>query len=281
MPTLKDWAARLALCAMASVSGVDASAGADVGDLLLRDGFETREASALVLDAMNRTSVIRSTAAEHWAMHLQLPASLGVLGLPDPYPAGPALATLQSGVLLLNFEGDLAGETLAFAAWQQADALRWGCGYAPSPLDATLLSGTSSPQNTTLPDAVLPDACRSAPSASSQVLDVLIGMASPRVAINEFWFSDGVLPASLGAAGFADPLPIAQARVQLVDGVLVATFAGELVGQRIGVAPWAQAGTMQWVCGHAAPPAGATALASGTATAQTTVAPALLPEECL
>lgn len=281
MPTLKDWTARLALCAVATVSGVDASAGADVGDLMLRDGFETREPSALVLDAVTRTSVIRSAAAAHWAVHLQLPASLAVLGLPDPYPAGPASATLQSGVLLLNFEGDLAGERLAFAAWLQADTLRWGCGYAPPPLDATLVSGSNSAQNTSLPDAILPNACKSAPSASSQVLDVLIGMVVPRVAITEFWMANDVMPASLGAVGLSEPLPIAQARVQMVDGVLVATFAGDLAGQRIGVAPWASAGTMQWVCGHATPPAGATALASGTATAQTTVAPALLPEACL
>ncbi len=280
MSTPKDWTTRLALCAAISASPIDASAGAEAGDLLLRAGFETREPGEMVQDAIDRTAFIRAVAAEHWATHAQWPASLAVLGLPDPYPAGPASATWPSGLLMLNFEGDLAGETLAFAAWQQASALRWGCGLAPPPIDATLLSGAASPPNTTLPDAVLPDTCRSAPSATSQVLDVAVGLVSARVAINEFWLSHGVLPASLGAAGFADPLPIAQARAQLVDGVLVATFVGDLSGQRIGFAPWALGGTMQWVCGHASPPPGATALASGTATAQTTVAPALLPEGC-
>ncbi len=280
MSTPNDWTARLALCAAISVSPIYASAGAEAGDLLLRAGFETREPGEMVQDAIDRTAWIRVVAAEYWATQTQWPASLTVLGLPDPYAAGPASATWQSGLLMLNFEGDLAGETLAFAGWLQADRLRWGCGHAPPPIDAALLSGAASPPHTTLPDAILPDACRSAPSATTQVLDVILGMASPRLAITEFWLSNGVLPASLGAAGLTDPLPIAQARAQLVDGVLVATFVGDLSGQRIGFAPWALGGTVQWVCGHASPPLGATALASGTATAQTTVAPALLPEGC-
>ena len=62
--------------------------------------------------------------------------------------------------------------------------------------------------------------------------------------------------------------------------MLVATFVGDLDGERLGMAPWDLEGTLYWVCGYAVPPAGATALASGTARAQTTLDVTLLPEGC-
>lgn len=245
-----------------------------------RDGFEDRAPLALAIDAVRDSGIVRMAAGEYWAMHLQLAPSLGVLGLDDPYPAGPAQATLQSGLLVLDFGETLAGESLAFAPWLQAGALRWVCGRAPAPVDATVLSDSSSATRTSLPDAWLPDSCRSDPPLALQVEDALVAMAGARLAITEVWIGDGTLPASLAEVGMQDPLPAARARLQLDAGVLVATFVDALEGERLGLAPWVLDGSLHWVCGHAEPPAGATALAAGTATAQTTLDDALLPIGC-
>lgn len=276
----EDWTPRMALCAIAAVTCADSLAVAGVGSLLHRDGFETPEPQELVLDAVNRSSGIRVAAAEYWNANLQLPPSLDELGFDDPYLAGTALATLQSGVLTLSFEGVLAGESLAFAAWLQAGSLRWVCAYALTPVDANLQSGSTSAAQTTLPEALLPEACRSDPSLESQIQDVLRGMASARAVITESWMGGGTLPVTLADAGMQDPLPVAQARLQIVDGVLVANFVGDLDGKRLGVAPWEVNDTMVWVCGHAEAPPGATALASSTASKQTTIDLTLLPAWC-
>lgn len=280
MPTLKVWTAKLVFCASTTIACTDGRAAAGAEQPIHSDGFETREPQALVIDAVNRVSAIRIAAAEYWYVNLQLPASLAVLGFDDPFSAGPASATLESGVLMLNFDGDLAGESLAFAAWLQGGALRWVCGHAPTPVDATLQSSSTSAAQTSLSEALLPEACRSDPSLATQVLDVLLGMTAARTAITEFWMVGDVLPATLAETGLPDPLPVAQARLQLDTGVLVASFVGDLDGESLGVAPWELNGTMQWVCGYADAPSGAIALASSTASDHTTIDPTLLPEWC-
>ena len=245
-----------------------------------RDGFEHREPLALVDDAVRYSGFVRMAASEYWYTHLQLAPSVGALGLDDPYPAGPAQATVQSGLLVLDFGASLAGESIAFAAWLQASELRWVCGRAPAPVDAVVLSGASSAARTSLPEHWLPDACRSDPPLALQVQDALVATSMARLAITEAWLSNGTLPTSLADLGLADPLPAARARLHLDAGVLVATFVEDVDGERLGLAPWELAGSLHWVCGHAQPPAGATALATGTATAQTTLDGALLPVVC-
>lgn len=264
---------------MATVTCADVLAAVGVEEVMHRDGFEAREPQALVLDAVNRISGIRLAVAEYWGANLQLPASLDVLGLVDPYPAGPALATLESGVLMLNFEGDLAGESLAFAAWVQADELRWVCGNASAPLESTLLSGSSSSAHTTLSDAVLPDACRSAPSPATLVDEAWLATSKARTVVAEHWMSNAP-PADLAEVGLDDPLPVAQARLQLVDGLLVATFVNPLAGETLAIAPWLQAGVLRWVCGHAPAPIDATLQSGATSAAQTSLPEASLPETC-
>lgn len=280
MLTARVWIASWVLCAMSATAIASAVAVADAETPVLRDGFEHRAPEILIQDAVDRSSAIRAAIAEYWAIHSELPASLAVLGYADPFPAGPALVTWQSGVLRLTFEGDLAGETLAFATWLQAGVLRWSCGRAPAPIDATLVSGSGSSMFTSVTDSLLPDACRIAPPPALLVLDVALGTSMARTPITESWASTGTLPSSLAQLGLPETLPIAQARVQFVDGVLVAVFAGDLDGQRIALAPWALGGAMQWICGHALPPPGATALGTGTASANTTLDPALLPDWC-
>jgi hypothetical protein len=224
MPTKNAWAVQLALCAVASVIFVDGTAAAGDEMLVYRNGFEPPEPQAAVLDAVIRSSVIRLFATEHWYSHLELPDSLGTLGLDDPYPSGSALATLESGVLILDFNGDLAGESLAFAPWLQADMLHWVCGNALPPLDATLLSDSNSSAHTSLLDAVLPDSCRSDPSPKTLALEAWLATSAARLAVAEHWTSMGSPPATLADAGLDDPLPVARARLTLDDGLLVATF---------------------------------------------------------
>ena len=208
------------------------------------------------------------------------PATLSEVGLDDLLPVGQARLELDDGLLVATFVDSLAGETLAIAPWLQAGALRWVCGHAPAPVEATLQSGSTSAGQTSLSEAWLPEACRSNPSLATQVQDALHGMAPARLAISEFWASGGALPATLAEAGLHDPPPVARAWLQFDGGVLVATFVGELDGERLGVAPWERDGTLHWVCGHAEAPPGATALASSTASAQTTLDVTLLPEGC-
>jgi hypothetical protein len=66
----------------------------------------------------------------------------------------------------------------------------------------------------------------------------------------------------------------------LDDGVLVATFTGDLESQRVGIAPWQQGNALIWVCGHATPPPDAEQLSNGTASDKTTLDAALLPAHC-
>lgn len=278
MRPLKVRTSHLALCALAVAMCVHGSPAAGV-ELVHRDGFEPLEPQALVLEAVNRSSGIRSSAVEYWYSTLQLPASLGVLAFEDPYPAGPALATLRSGNLLLNFDGDLAGKSLAFALWLQADALRWVCGYAPPPLDAALLSGSGSSANTNLRDAVLPDACRQSPSPMTLIDEAWLATETARLAVAEYWASVGP-PASLADVGLDDPLPVARARLALDDGLLVATFVDPLAGETLAIAPWLQAGALCWVCGHAPPPVDATLLSGTASPARTSLPEAWLPEAC-
>jgi hypothetical protein len=162
----------------------------------------------------------------------------------------------------------------------QANQLRWVCGHAPPPVDAIRQSGTTSAAQTSLPEGFLPEACRSDPSSATQVLDALLGTSHVRLSITEFWATAGTLPASLAEAGLHDPLPVARARLHLHEGVLVAVFVGNLDGERLGLAPWERDGMLHWVCGHAEPPPGAVPLGSSTASAQTTLDIAMLPQAC-
>ncbi len=287
MPTLKVWTATVAFCILATTGCVHGQSAAGVEEPayrdeepMYRDGFETPDPQALVLDAVNRVSGIRIAAAESWELHRQLPASLAPLGVADPYPAGSAWATLESGVLMLRFEGELAGETLAFAAWDQADEPRWTCGNAPPPLDATLVSSSNAPGHTSLPDTLLPDACRSAPSATVLVDEAWIATAQARTTVEHYWSTVGGPPADLAEVGLDDPLPVARAWLQLDDGVLVATFVDPLAGETLAMSMWSQAGPRGWVCGHAPVPVDATLQSGSTSVAQTSLPEALLPERC-
>lgn len=279
MPTLTLRTLRLVTCVTATVTCADGLAAPGVEAFVHRDGFEARDLPALVADAVDRTGAIRVSATEYWYSTLQLPSALTVLGFDDPYPAGPASATLQSGLLVLDFDGDLAGESLGFAAWLQADALRWVCGNAPPPLDSTLLSAAPASTHTSLPDAVLPDACRSEPSPPTLVQEAWSATAGPRTAVTEYWMSVAP-PATLAEVGLDDPLPVARARLQLDDGLLVATFVDPLGGETLAFAPWLQAGSLRWVCGHAPPPVDATLQSGATSAARTSLPEAVLPPAC-
>lgn len=278
MPPLTLRTVRIAVAA-AVVACNAASAAPDVEGRVHRDGFEPIDPAALVLDAVDRSEAIRIAATEHWYSTAQFPVELPVLGFANPFPAGPARATLQAGVLLLEFDGALAGEQLAFSAWLQADAMHWVCGRAPPPLDATLMSAAPSTTHTTLPDALLPDACRSTPSPATLAKDAWDASANARISVAEHWLSVAP-PATLAEVGLADPLPIARARLALDDGLLVATFADPLDGETLAIEPWLQAGSLRWVCGHAPPPVDATLQSGDTAAARTTLTHDVLPQAC-
>lgn len=250
---------------------------APVTETVLGDGFEAMDASALVRDAVDHSGAIRVAASEHWYSTQQLPDSLTVLGFDDPAPAGSALATLPNGVLMLDFSGALAGESLSHAAWWQAGTLHWVCGHAPPPLFATLLSGAA--DFTSLPDSVLPDVCRSQPSPATLIEAAWLATANARAAVSEYWTAVGP-PATLAEAGLEDPLPVARAQLELEDGLLVATFVAPLAGETFAIAPWLQAGSIRWVCGHAPPPVDATLQAAATSAARTSLAESLLPHAC-
>lgn len=281
MPAQKVRTFRRAPCALAAALFMPVLAAQDIDLTMHRDGFEALDAPALVRDAVERSHVLRLGIGEYWYSTLALPPSLAAIGADDPYPAGPALASLESGALVLDFGGDLTGETLGFAAWEQAGALRWACGNAPTPIDATLLSGTNASALTSLPDAVLPDVCRSDVPPAVQIHEAINASANPRLAVVEHYVMHGALPMTLAETGLADPYPAGRVRMQLVDGVLVIGFVGgELDAERLAFAPWLQADVVRWVCGQATPPPDATPLATGTASAQTTLDPALLPANC-
>lgn len=278
MSTLKDWSARLMVCAVVAVMCSAAPVTAGIEPLLHRDGFEPPDPQALVLDAANASGGIRVAATEYWYSHLELPASVGVLGFDDPQPVATALATLDSGVLVLDFEGNLAGSSLAFAPWLQSGTLHWVCGHAPPPLDATLLSGSTSSAHTTLPDSLLPDGC-STPSPTTLVEETWLASSPARGAVSAHWMTVGP-PASLAEVGLDDPLPVGQARLQLDDGLLVATFVDPLVDETLAIALWEQAGALRWVCGYAPAPVDATLLSGATSATRTSLPEAWLPEPC-
>lgn len=255
-------------------------AAAQVPDAFVhRDGFEPIGADTVVRNAVDQSQGIRVAIGEHWYSTQQLPASLTALGFNDPSPAGTALATLPSGVLILDFSGELAGESLGFAAWNQAGQFRWTCGNAPPPLDATLLSSAIANIFTTFDDSVLPDHCRTDPLPATLVHEAWLASASARNAVTEHWYSDG-MPDTLAEIGLLDPTPIARARLHLDDGLLVATFVAPLEGETLAVAPWLQGGMLRWVCGHAPAPLDATPLSGDTSASRTSLDASLLPQDC-
>jgi len=270
---------RLACCTFAIAGCSIASAAAFDDEPLYRDGFEYHDPQSLVLDAFNRSSTIRIVAREIWGQNGQLPASLTQMGYVDPSRVGSAWATLQSGVLKLDFTDELAGESLAFAAWLQAGVFHWSCGHAMPPLESTLVSGSGSSAQTTLSDAMLPDPCRSVPSAAALVDDAWNATNRARSRVAEYWNTSGQ-PADLAEVGLVDPLPVARAHLQLDDGVLVATFVDQIAGETLAIAPWSQAGVLRWVCAHAPIPVDATLLSTATSVAQTSLPEAVLPEAC-
>ncbi len=209
-----------------------------------------------------------------------MPADLAEVGLADPLPVARAWLHLDNGALIATFVDPIASQTLAVAPWLQAGVFRWVCGHAPIPVDAVLQSSATSAAQTSVPEAWLPEACRSNPSTQRLISDVMYGMSAARTGIYETYMLQGVVPATLAELGLPDPQPIAQARLQIVGGVLVATFAGALEGKSFALAPWALNGDMVWVCGHRTPPAGATPIASSSASEHTTLDTTLLPEGC-
>lgn len=278
MPSTTFRTLRLAFCVAAGLctNGVSARG---IEPHVHGDSFEALTPSALVSEAVERSAAIRLAAPEHWYSTAIWPDTLAVLGFDDPYPAGSALATLQGGTLALDFGGTLDGESLGFAAWLQSDVPRWTCGHAPPPLDAALLSAATSASLTTLPDAVLPDACRSAPSPDTLIREAWLASEFARSAVASHWMSDEP-PTSLAEVGLDDPLPIARARLQLDDGLLVATFVEPLGGETLAIAPWLQAGSLRWVCGHAPAPVDATLQSGDSSAARTSLPEAQLPAAC-
>jgi Pilin (bacterial filament) len=245
------------------------------------DGFEPRSAAFLVEQAVHGGEGLFNPILEYRYSHGQMPASLTDLGLTEPHRVGTAHASLVNGVLLLSFADGLSGQTLGISLWNQAGAMRFVCGFAPIPLDASLESGATSISQTSLAESLLPESCRSDPSAAFQALEVLRGMSEPRIGITEYFQSEGNIPASLTAAGYPnDPWPIRQARVRLEHGLLIASFSGVLEGQTVALAPWQQSGSVSWFCGHGVAPQGATPLATQSASANTSIDPGAMPLEC-
>lgn len=252
---------------------------AAAADEIHRSGFEPLTTVEAVAMADDRSAALRLAIVEWYASTGVVP-SLAQLGFADPQPVGPASATWGEAMLRLQFAVPLDGEQLAYAVWDQAGQWRWTCGHAPAPLDATLLSAEASSWQTTLADAVLPDACRSVPSAATTVREAWWASAPVLLGVLEYGISNGAYPDALADAGWPDPTPVARARLRLASGLLVATFDSPLAGETLAFAPWTQAGQPVWVCGHAPPPLDGVPASAATATAATSLDESDLPEPC-
>lgn len=262
---------------LAAVAGLLPAGGTDA---IHRSGFEPLASAEAIALAHERSAPLRLAIVESWATTGVVPATLAQLGFANPQPVGTASAAWGDVVLHLHLDAPLDGETLAYAAWRQADYWRWSCGHAPPPLEAALLSNADATSRTTLPDAVLPDACRSAPTNATLVHEAWVASAPVLLGVLEHAISNGSFPGTLADAGLADPSPAGRARLRLMDGVLVATFDAPLAGETLAFAPWTLVEEPIWVCGHAAPPPGAVPQAAATATANTSFDDADLPAPC-
>jgi hypothetical protein len=123
------------------------------------DGFESPTPLERVIEALNAVAFIRLWFSEHWYSFGAVPENMGDLGLDDPYPVGSAWATIDDGLIVITFDGNLDGQTLALAPWELFEQLNWSCGYAEPPKGAVLLSGTSSAARTTIDPLHLPESC--------------------------------------------------------------------------------------------------------------------------
>ncbi len=88
-----------------------------------------------------------------------LPADNLALGLPADAAVGPAAMNVIGGVVVLRFDADFEGRTLALIPWKSlvSRGLLWTCGQAPPAADSMRIVDADSLQLTTL--TMLPNSC--------------------------------------------------------------------------------------------------------------------------
>lgn len=92
-----------------------------------------------------------------------------------------------------------------------------------------------------------------------------------QVPVNDFYAVHGRLPLDNAAAGLPEPASVADnfefhyvSSVEIINGKITVTYDGKkagyiLQGKTIDIVPWLNKnGSLEWVCGNAKPPAGAT-----------------------
>lgn len=218
-----------------------------------------------VAEGLKLAAAAKVGIADYFANWGTVPYTRSDAGLtPNPSDTQGAYVTavdINGGLISITY-GNLAnpaiaGQTLTLAPLRSADGhLSWQCGLAPMPAGLTPLNDTAS---TTLPNQYLPAPCGlyNKPPIKSQVDEGLFLAESAKVAIQEFFASNNVLPDNRAEAGLSpNPGDTAGNYVSSVDiasGKVIVTFGNlastEIVGTTLSLTPtqWTNSGIL-WNC---------------------------------